>query len=271
MRDAFKEAFDAIHADEKLKADTRAYVFTRMARQRRRPAAVTRALMPAMACVLILLLGLGGHRLYFTPTSTVSIDVNPSLEIYVNRFDRVVGVQGFGDDGDALAGTLEVAHLGVEQAVEQVLQSDVITGCLARDEIVSILVVGEDERQSGRIFSRLEACTAGQKNLYCACAKPEEVEQAHELGLSYGKYRAFLEAQAVHPELTAQDVQGMTMRQIRSLMEAPQTEQDGETGEAFGGYGSARGPMDGSGNGWGSGRRKQQGEEKKMEEAEETP
>ena len=255
MRDRLRDAFDAIHAEEELKANTRAFLARRTAGYRRRPAVSTRALMPAMACLLVMLLGWGGHRLYFTPTSTVSIDVNPSVELYVNRFDRVVGMQGFNDDGDALAGSLEVTHMGVEEAVEQVLQSDAITECLAREEVVTIVVVGEDERQSGHIFSRLEACTAGQKNTYCYCADPQEVAQAHEVGLSYGKYRAFLEARAVHPELTAEDVQGMTMREIRDLIAAPQ---DGEAGAAASGApGSGKGRGDGAGSGRGGARREQ--------------
>ena len=30
-----------------------------------------------------------------TPVSAVSIDVNPSIELGVNRFDRVVAVEGY--------------------------------------------------------------------------------------------------------------------------------------------------------------------------------
>ena len=45
-------------------------------------------LVPTLACcLLVLLAGWGGHHAYFTPSAIISIDVNPSLELGVNRFD----------------------------------------------------------------------------------------------------------------------------------------------------------------------------------------
>ena len=46
----------------------------------------------------------------------------------------------------------------------------------------------------------------------------EDVENAHEAGLSLGKYRVFLEVQALDPDITPEEVQGMTMREIRELI-----------------------------------------------------
>ena len=43
----------------------------------------------------------------------------------------------------------------------------------------------------------------------------EEVEKAHESGLSYGKYKAFLELQKLDPTITVEEIQSMTMREIR--------------------------------------------------------
>ena len=37
------------------------------------------------------------------------------------------------------------------------------------------------------------------------------------MGLSYGKYRMFQEIQALDPEITAEEVQGMTMRELQDL------------------------------------------------------
>ena len=42
---------------------------------------------------------------------------------------------------------------------------------------------------------------------------------AQEAGLPYGKYRAFLELQALDPSLTPEDVAGMTMQEIRAEMD----------------------------------------------------
>lgn len=55
------------------------------------------------------------------------------------------------------------------------------------------------------------------------------MEAAHEAGLSYGKYMAYLELQALDPDVTPQEVQGMNMREIRNRIEAL-TEDSGSSG-----------------------------------------
>lgn len=236
MKNEVKQAFARVHADEALKAQTMAAL-----QQRRAVRAPRRSawLMPLAACLALLLLGWGGYALYFVPTSVISVDINPSLELSVNRLDRVIAVQGYNPDGEALAEELDLWSLTYTEAVEQVLQSPVVMDCRAQGGVVSITVVTEDSAQSQRMLGNVQACTAGQKDTYCYAAPPEEVEAAHAVGLSYGKYRAYLEAQAQNPDLTPEDVQGMTMREIRDLIQ-PQESQTG-SGQQGGGKGHGKG------------------------------
>lgn len=253
MNNRIKEAFGDVHAEESLKRGTLDAVRRLTHGYRRR--VVTRRLAPALACLMIALGGTGG--LYFTPTSVISIDVNPSLELSVNRFDRVVGVTSYNEDGRALVQELTLTHQNYAEAVEQVLDSPAVADCVSRGEEVTLTVVGENEGQSMRLLAGLEGCAAGRKNTFCCAAQPEEVALAHEAGLSYGKYRAFLEAQALDPSLTPQEVQGMSMREIRELTEVlaageePVAQEDAQPGRHGGGGGNGKGNQ---GNGGGAGR-----------------
>lgn len=140
--------------------------------------------------------------MYFTPTAEISIDINPSIELGINRFDKVISATGYNEDGRELAASADVKFMDYAQAVERILSSESITKLLSQGEAVTIAVVGPNVEQRGRILSDMESCTAGQRNAYCYSADPEEVATAHGMGLSYGKYRAFLEAQALDPEST---------------------------------------------------------------------
>ena len=173
----------------------------------------------------------------------------------MNRFDRVVGVEGLNEDGRALAGELSLTHRTYADAVERVLDSPAVASCVAGGGEVSLTVVGEDGGQCERLLAGLESCTAGRKNTFCCAARPEEAALAHESGLAYGKYRAFLEAQALDPALTPQDVQGMSMREIRRLTESLaageqlSVQEDAQPGR-HGGGGNGKGNR---GNGGGAG------------------
>lgn len=215
MDERIRDAFDSIHAGEELKESTRAVLANARAR-RRRPARY----LAAVACLVLLVAGIGGYQFYFTPTSVLSIDINPSLELGVNRFDRVVTVQSYNEDGQALADTLELKYLDYREALDQLLASPDISEWLDQGALLSITVAGENETQCGRLLAGAEACTAGQENVSCRHGNTEELEQAHHAGLSLGKYQAFLELQALDPTVTADDVAGLTMRQIRDWIDA---------------------------------------------------
>ena len=63
-------------------------------RRRRWPAALA-----AAACLLVAILGFSGWQLYQKPVAYVGLDINPSLELAVNRFDCVVTATAINDDG----------------------------------------------------------------------------------------------------------------------------------------------------------------------------
>ena len=138
----------------------------------------------------------------------------------VNRFDRVISVQGWNDDGTALAETLDLTNQTYTDAVETILASETIEALMAQNAVVEIGVIGEDDARCAQMLAAVESCTAGQQNAHCYQASPHEVAQAHDCGLSYGKYRAYQALAALDPTVTPEAVQGMTMRQIRDRIAA---------------------------------------------------
>ena len=215
MKDNIRQAFGQVHADPALKARTRAFV---AAQTRPRLAPVRRLpqVLAAAACLLVLLAG--SYWLYFFPTARISIDINPSIELSVNRFDRVIGVEGWNEDGRALAETLDIWFDTYTDAVEAILADQQIAALLAGGGAMDITVVAPQNEQCSRMLTDLENCTAGHQNTRCHTARPEELEDAHELGLSCGKYRAYLELYALDPSITPEQVSSMTMREIRNLL-----------------------------------------------------
>ena len=115
MKRKIQETFDMIHADEKLKDRTRKFLAEAAGSSRRRSTVLR--LAPALCLALSILVGFCGWQLYFRPVSVISIDINPSLELDVNRFDRVVDVKEYNEDGEKLSESLEILFLNFEDAL----------------------------------------------------------------------------------------------------------------------------------------------------------
>lgn len=210
MKYELKAAFDAIHAGEDLRENAKEFLHKKLyakKRSLRRPAL-------AMACLALLLLVCAGYFSYYTPVAAVSVDINPSLELDVNLYDRVIRITGYNEEGEGLAETLSVLHMNYSDAINAILESDPVVSYLQKDELLEVTVSGNDEK-SEAISHCISSQTAVEaENVHC-CKSSEDAAKAHAAGFSLGKYRAFLELQKLDPSVEVESVRGLTMRQIR--------------------------------------------------------
>ena len=232
MDKRFAEAVGRVHAAPGLVDHTRAAL--RAARQARKRMA--RKVMAAAAS-FVLVVSAGGW-LWFTPVSAVSIDAAQPVELKINRFGRVVSAEG--TDG--------LLFSGCEEAVSRLLDELQVDA----DGELYITVTGGDETLAETVFD----CAAGRQGVYCDAGSSEEISAAEEAGLPLGKYRMLLALQALDPSVTAEEVAGLSMKQLRdweaSLSEGGQADHTEETG-------AGKGPGYRGGNGNGEGKQKGKG------------
>ena len=79
--------------------------------RRRKTRSRAAKILLAAACAAFALLGVGGYHVASTPTAFVDIDVNPSIGIELNRFDRVVSARAYNEDGAELLEGVDVSGL----------------------------------------------------------------------------------------------------------------------------------------------------------------
>lgn len=225
MNDKIKEAFNAIHANENLKINTQAFIAQKTHNYTAHKAPNYRRIIPAaVTAVCAALAFFAGIKLYFTPTTHINIDINPSLDLGINYFDRVVSVSALNDDGKKLMETLDIKFSAYDEALRKILDNESVEALLSEDEIMTVTVIETNTAQSANILSAAKACASDYSNVHCHSASSEEASAAYALGLSCEKYRAFLELCALDPDITPEKVQGMSMRQIRELIAALRSE-----------------------------------------------
>ena len=233
MNDKWKSAFDNIHAEDELKEHTKKYLSRKVYSRRRGYPPVYRKIAAAAITLFLIFFG-GGSWLYMTPTAYISIDINPSLELGINRFDRIVSVKSYNEDGENLAESFHIRFKNYNDALEEILASSDIEGYLSQDAAMSLTVAGDNETQYSEIYDTVENCASSHENISCHSGDTGEMHEAHEAGVSFGKYRAYLKLKEIDPSVTLDDVRDLTMREIYNRIDAysgnqKKAENDSET------------------------------------------
>lgn len=178
-----------------------------------------RAKIALAACAVLIALGIGGGAyVYQTPVAYVGIDINPSIELGVNYFDRVVSAEGDNADGQDILSETNVVGMSYEEALVSLNDSLTNKGYLTADAAVAVTVMCDDDSRCSNLEETSQRCfsSAGQ-GVYCSRATSTEHHEAHESGLGMGKYLAWRSLVDAGVDISADDVAHMTMSELRAL------------------------------------------------------
>lgn len=217
-----KEVFDEVHAEDELINHTKEFLMEKTGGYRKKRLFAYRQLVAAAICFMLLVVGWKGYSAYFTTAYAISVDVNPSIELGINQFDRVVSVEAFNEDGAAVMSSLDINYMNYmnyKEALKWILADKSMGQYLTDDQMVVVTVFGENEDKSKEMLANVTDCTKSYANVRCSSCNSEEAAAARDAGISFGKYKAFLELQALDPDMTVEDIQGLTMRQIRDMID----------------------------------------------------
>lgn len=226
LENRVRDAFDCVKADEGLKDATKG--FLREARQHENGRGTKKRLFhPAArlafvtACAtLAVFLGIGSYALLWMPVAYVSIDVNPSLELELNRLDRVIDVRAYNEDGEEIAGNISVKGLRYEDAIERIVGSEKMQPYLTEDAALTFTVATDSALKEERMVAEI-ARSSGclEHGGSSVAADMSLVGEAHENGLSLGKYLVYRLLLEYEPTVTVQDCHDMSMSQLHGMLE----------------------------------------------------
>jgi hypothetical protein len=137
-----------------------------------------------------------GAFAYYTPTDYVSMDVNPSVEYSVNRFDRILDVKAVNDDGKAILSELDLKNKKLQDAMKETLDQLIKDGYLTDDPDSGVVITtsNEDMDEAEKLASNLEQeikvylDTDGiTAEVDAEAVGLDRVEEARDLGVTPGK------------------------------------------------------------------------------------
>ena len=188
-------------------------------RKRQRPARPALRLVMAMAAVVVLALsGIFSVRLYAAPSAYVDLDVNPSIELTLNRFGRVLEAQAYNDDGTALLQDLKLRHLSCERATRELLAAMIDQGYLT-DGLVSVTVQGGAEQVLAASLQNIVGVILSEHHAIAevevSVVSPEVKDHARDCHMSPARYLAIRELQEDDPAVTFESCAGESLGELR--------------------------------------------------------
>ena len=231
MKTLIKSALGQIHAEETLKAKTAALIQAQ-ATPAKKPVAFTpqkghsiNKKLLAIACALLLVCGLGaGGALYYQhPVAYLSLDINPSIELGINAFDKVVTVASYNSDGDAVLSDLQLYRQPTADAVAALVQAAAQKGYVYSDGSTVISLTAETAQPALAETLQQSAVQAAQQSLlasgntavvYTTGIGLELREEARALGISPGKLNLIQKLQQLDPGIATQSYQNARVTEI---------------------------------------------------------
>lgn len=112
------------------------------------PNIIKKAVIWSAAAAAVLMVGGVGAWAYVSPYSYVSLDVNPSLEYTINRFDKVLSVKAVNDDGEQILQQIQLdalTFMGIEEALAKTVEEIAAQGYFEGDTPGNIMIATSSE------------------------------------------------------------------------------------------------------------------------------
>lgn len=185
----------------------------------------------AVAAAAVLLIGgAAGFAVYnnnYKVTSTISLDVNPSVEITANRREDVLAVTALNDDGRAIIGDMDFSGSSIDVTVNALIGSMLRNGYLT-DLANSILIsVDDDDAAHGAQLQKKIADEVNvllQNNAFDGAVLSQTVAKnsgiqslADEYGITAGKAQFVNEIVASNPIHTFEELAPLSINELNLL------------------------------------------------------
>lgn len=183
----------------------------------------------AAAAVLVLILGIAGGNYWMKAETVVSLDVNPSVSLALNRMERVVRAEALNEDGKVILGDMDLKGTDGDVAVNALIGAMLKEGYLSEMENSVLLSVVNDDSEKGselqqKLLHSVQQAFEGaaiqgavlSQNLN---TENEEVRQlAREYKISQGKAALALQLDNQTTRLDISDIAALSINDINLLV-----------------------------------------------------
>ena len=204
LNNKFHNIFDNIKAEDELKKNTYDFVMSK-ARQKNRLNFVATVFT---TLAFLFAMGFISYNAYFTKTAVVDVDVNPSIELTINRFEYVIDSKAYNNNGAIVLDNVNVKNKPYKEALTMLIDEMIDLKYIQDAELFSATLQTDDKNKNERLMYLQEyinsVFVAKNINIKQEIFEVDSDIKLHsrEENLTPAKYMAILEAQEVDSAVT---------------------------------------------------------------------
>lgn len=179
--------------------------------------------LPAAAAFLVLAsLSLASFA-YTRPYSYVDVDINPSIEITSNIFDRIIKVEGLNVDGKNLLSDSSFNNMNINDGIEDILKAAVSHGYLVSSSTSAVMltVSGKNDQKVDKIENEIQKTVnielknvGSEAEVLVENVTLQRHEEAIKQGISPGKLLLIDRLIKVNPDVKVEDYRNAPVKEI---------------------------------------------------------
>lgn len=184
----------------------------------------------AAAVVLILsgVFGLGYYNSNIKVDSTVGFDVNPSIELDINKREKVISANALNEDADKVLGDMELKGSDIEVAINAIVGSMLKNGYINELQNSLLISVNNDDAEKSRqleeelmktVNETLQQSSVNASLIGQTVTADDQLNQlAQQYGISVGKAQLIQDIIASNPTYTFDSLAGLSVNELNLLI-----------------------------------------------------
>lgn len=164
-------------------------------------------------------------------SSIVDFDVNPSIEIVLNKENKVLRMEAINHEGEEILEDIDYKNREVDQVVEQMLDEMIAHGYLSKEKLenhILLSVEHPDHEKAEELRIRLNSAVSKYLNEKGIAVQvtdqemsenEEEEEIAEKYGISLGKLTLIRKVMKEHENLKIEDLTQLSLNELIQLLE----------------------------------------------------
>ncbi|MHB1392760.1 MAG: anti-sigma factor domain-containing protein [Clostridia bacterium] len=187
-----------------------------------------RRLASMAACFLACIFLSTGVYAYYTPYSYVSVDINPSIALSLNRFERVISVNPLNEDAvSLLKDTKGLKNQDIDEALSSIIKSASQKGYIdaKTENQIMVVVSANNHKQEAELAEMVTAAATNELSkvndnygVMVEKASVESYKEALSNKVSPGKEILADRLREIIPEIKDEEVRDMSVKEVVHLI-----------------------------------------------------